>query len=600
MILCKGLKGQPGSGTNLFMRIKITFIILAVSFISLACSDCPKCPEVKKNSLKNIKSENTKKIDTDMPAPDSPEKDPGDVSVTPGKKPKNVTTFPLYARAGFDRVSIWSKPDMESPRLGYMRKGQRTMAGNVDYATEQCKKGWFKLPEGGFVCQGRGVLVGTKPRYIHHPPPLPLVDELEPYKHGFIRSDFTPSYKRIPALEAIWKVPVRYVPGVYEIIIPDESQEQEKAMPDTNSDSDSAALAPLGRKVEITVDENGDFIFPDGVEFEKDDNGEYKLPKGVVVPTEEIPNEDPDAKKEDNPEAEEIHGIDYKKYARKEYPGIRSFLARGFWISVARRFRDDATKQFYYETIKGEYVPANSVHMIKPPEFHGYEVLGDTPLPAAIVKASHAAFYQQRKNRFRGIGPVDRLNVYRVFESVKSGANTYYRINQDRWLKDSQVAYFELQPPPESIAENEKWIRINLTEQTLEAYEGTTPVFVTLISSGIADSEETVTPTGEFSIKFKHLTDDMTGSVGDGEDVYSVADVPWVQYIYRNIALHASFWHSKYGNPKSHGCINLSPADARFLFNWTDPKLPEKWHGIAVTGKQKGTRVFIVGKTPKR
>jgi hypothetical protein len=477
-----------------------------------------------------------------------------------------------------------------------MRKGQRTMVGNIEYATEQCKKGWFKLPEGGYVCQGRGVLVGTKPRYIHRPPPPPMVDELEPYRHGFIRRDFTPSYKRLPAAEEIWKIPVRYVPGTYTVVIPDENDTE--SVEKQAGDTDTSVPVPSGKKVDITVDESGNFIFPEGVAFAKGENGEYEFPPGVVIPTEDIPHVDPDAPKEVADGEEPVSGIDYNRYAKKEFPGIRQFLSRGFWISVSKRFRDDATKEFYYETIKGDYVPANAVHMIKPPEFHGYEVLGDSPLPAAIVRTSHAAFYEKRKGRFRGVGPVDRLNVYRVFETEKNGANIYYRISFDRWLKGTQAALFELREPPEGVDENEKWIHVDLTSQTLETYQGTTPVFVTLISSGVDDSEETVTPTGEFRVKFKHLTDDMSGSVGDGEDVYQVADVPWVQYIYRNIALHASFWHSKYGNPKSHGCINLSPADARFLFNWTEPELPAKWHGVAANDKRPGTKVFIDGKTP--
>ena len=92
----------------------------------------------------------------------------------------------------------------------------------------------------------------------------------------------------------------------------------------------------------------------------------------------------------------------------------------------------------------------------------------------------------------------------------------------------------------------------------------------------------------------------MAGSVGDEQEVYSVQDVPWVQYIHRNIALHASFWHSSYGTPKSHGCINLSPEDARWLFNWSHPKLPDKWHAVAATEKTPGTIVIVEGKTPEK
>ena len=76
---------------------------------------------------------------------------------------------------------------------------------------------------------------------------------------------------------------------------------------------------------------------------------------------------------------------------------------------------------------------------------------------------------------------------------------------------------------------------VGTSRQTLVAYDGTSPVYATLVSTGLPESEETVTPTGKFHIHFKHLSDDMQGTVGDDES-YSVEDVPWVQYLHRNIA----------------------------------------------------------------
>ena len=239
------------------------------------------------------------------------------------------------------------------------------------------------------------------------------------------------------------------------------------------------------------------------------------------------------------------------------------------------------------------------MHLIKPPEFQGYAVTGETPLPAAIVTDKHASFFALRRDRFTGAGPVERLSTYRVYETKEVGKTSYYRIERDRWLKDSQVEFFALTPPPPEIKDKEKWIRVNLARQTLVAYEGAMPVYVTLVSTGIADSEETATPRGKFHIAFKHLTDDMTGTVGD-DDAYSVEDVPWVQYLHLNVALHGAFWHSSYGNTRSHGYINLSPADARWLFNWTDPQLPDGWHGVIATDSHPGTLVIIEGTPPKK
>jgi lipoprotein-anchoring transpeptidase ErfK/SrfK len=61
-------------------------------------------------------------------------------------------------------------------------------------------------------------------------------------------------------------------------------------------------------------------------------------------------------------------------------------------------------------------------------------------------------------------------------------------------------------------------------------------------------------------------------------DEFDLADVPYVQYFHEGYALHATYWHDSFGSPRSHGCINLSPLDARWLFHWSEPPVPRQWH----------------------
>ena len=63
-----------------------------------------------------------------------------------------------------------------------------------------------------------------------------------------------------------------------------------------------------------------------------------------------------------------------------------------------------------------------------------------------------------------------------------------------------------------------------------------------------------------------------------GEE-FELRDVPYVQYFEEGYALHGAYWHDRFGTPKSHGCVNLSPVDARFLFHFTEPAVPRGWHG---------------------
>lgn len=500
---------------------RFSFIFLFA--ISISCTECPPCPCQDEAAQAN-KDGPSKGTDSKEELRDS-----GVPAAAMGGTPQKVTSYDLHGRAGFDKVNIWEIPDMDTPRIGYLKKGQRMMVGDPKFSSESCPKGWFELDTGGFVCQGRGMLVGTKPRFIPRPPPEGNWDELEPYRHGFIRRDWTPAYKRMPTEEGhLWQPPEREM-----------------------EDSDEAA-----------------------------DGGPPEL--------ETVPHD----------EEELDGGVNYYKYTKRRFRNVVQMLSRGFWVAVGNRTFDESLHKFYYETIKGHFVPAENVHLIRPPTFKGYEVTGETPLPGAIVSDRHASFFALRNNKFRGIGPVDRLMSYRVLDIMESGKIPYYRIERDRWLKSKQVAFFDLVAPPEGVGAEEKWIRVDLTHQTLVAYDGTQPVYATLVSTGLPESEETVTPRGKFRIRFKHLSDDMAGTVGD-DDAYSVEDVPWVQYIHNNVAFHSSFWHSSYGNPKSHGCINLSPADARWLFNWTLPALPKGWHAVAATEKNPGTLVIIEGKTPE-
>jgi hypothetical protein len=71
----------------------------------------------------------------------------------------------------------------------------------------------------------------------------------------------------------------------------------------------------------------------------------------------------------------------------------------------------------------------------------------------------------------------------------------------------------------------------------------------------------------------------------------SLLDVPFVQYFHQGYALHGTYWHDEYGRVRSHGCINLAPIDAAWLFEWTDPPVPPHWHHVI--NRERGTVVYI-------
>ena len=114
--------------------------------------------------------------------------------------------------------------------------------------------------------------------------------------------------------------------------------------------------------------------------------------------------------------------------------------------------------------------------------------------------------------------------------------------------------------------ETGKWIGIDLYEQVLTAYEGEEPVFTTLISSGL---DQWPTNEGHFRVWLRRQNDEMSGAF-QRPDFYSLQDVPWTQYFDESIALHGAYWHNGFGVRRSHGCVNASLTDAKWLFGWSN------------------------------
>ena len=110
------------------------------------------------------------------------------------------------------------------------------------------------------------------------------------------------------------------------------------------------------------------------------------------------------------------------------------------------------------------------------------------------------------------------------------------------------------------------WIEVNLAEQTLSVYDQGRLVFATLVATG---REGSWTRPGLFQIYKKVEAETMRGTTeADRSDFYYLEDVPWTMYFDQARALHGTFWHNRFGWPQSRGCVNLSPGDANWLFQW--------------------------------
>ena len=154
------------------------------------------------------------------------------------------------------------------------------------------------------------------------------------------------------------------------------------------------------------------------------------------------------------------------------------------------------------------------------------------------------------------------------------------------------------EPEGLDLKEGEKWIDVSIHCGSLVAYEGRTPVFATLISPGLRGYKrikgkpaKNTTPTGAFRIEWKHITQTM--SPDPKKMTYYLSEVPYTQFFHMPFALHGAYWHDRFGEPKSGGCVNLSIADSKWLFGWTEPKLPAGWHSVR-SGDDRGDGTWVV------
>lgn len=145
-------------------------------------------------------------------------------------------------------------------------------------------------------------------------------------------------------------------------------------------------------------------------------------------------------------------------------------------------------------------------------------------------------------------------------------------------------------PTPSAPGGPEKKIVVDLSDQVLYAYEGEVLVFSVPVSTGLARYPTLV---GEFRIYVKILKYKMEGGSKEEGTYYYLENVPHIQYFWGHYGLHGAYWHNNFGHPMSRGCVNLSLPDAEWLFDWTDPVLPEGATLVYATEDNPGTLVIV-------
>jgi hypothetical protein len=270
------------------------------------------------------------------------------------------------------------------------------------------------------------------------------------------------------------------------------------------------------------------------------------------------------------------------------------WLEKGFFISLSEKVTEAG--HTWWRTARGGYVQSAHAFQYKPKDFVGVPLgeESDFPFGFVMVKNGTKSYELSDAGKLVPGESLERRTFVDLTEETEVGGKSYMMTTDGRLLRKEDLRLGDPQPLPEGLEPYDRWIDVDLAKQMLVAYEGTRPVYVTLVSSGRKGTKEEPfdTPTGRWRIRSKHISTTMDGpTASDGN--YSIQDVPWTMFFQASYALHGAFWHEGFGRVRSHGCVNLGPSDARWLFNWTTPILPEGWHGVHAHEGSPGTTIIV-------
>ncbi len=241
----------------------------------------------------------------------------------------------------------------------------------------------------------------------------------------------------------------------------------------------------------------------------------------------------------------------------------------------------EANGENWYEVNPGEYARAEAVTILHRSEFRGVLVAQPSERPFGWLTADvHPSKAPGAEPDTSGVA-LKRYTFIPAISAVETKARaTWYNIGDDRWIEQTAIRVVNTKARPKGISEHDFWTEINLNQNTLAAYEGDRMVFATLIATGL---DKTPTNAGLFKVGQRNTQGRMTGGAGT-TDYYYTEDVPYVMYFDQGIALHGAYWHDRFGTQVSHGCVNLPPKDAEWLYSWAGRAPSGLWvwvHSVA-------------------
>jgi hypothetical protein len=267
-------------------------------------------------------------------------------------------------------------------------------------------------------------------------------------------------------------------------------------------------------------------------------------------------------------------------------------LQAGFGVAITREGQKPGGER-YGLTTHGFWVPLRDLRRASAPAFRGDE-------PGEALDLAWVSADKARPRQTPG-GPtakesLPRQTQLRILEAQPHGGKEWLRVGEQQWLLASELVRPTRLARPAEVKEGERWFDVELDSQILTAYVGDRPVYATLVSTGRGrQGTDQATPKGIHRIWVKLRSSDMDNLENlEQTENYAIQAVPWVMYFERGYGLqHGTFWHRAFGRVQSHGCVNLSPADAERLFSFASPRLPSGWTAALPTIYEPGSLVRV-------
>ncbi len=461
---------------------------------------------------------------------------PGPDIPTPGSIEDNLPFSPDGTKIASIAWRNWVYTDTgrDRTRYGYLRAGQLVDARAPALVNDGCEGGWYRVNPRGFVCVGKGATQDLTHSVVVASSARPVRGHGLPYVYAMSTEQPPLLYFRLAKKDEIEKV-----------------------------EGDGALATAARYRAAMSM------------------NGLSKVLGDPGPPPEFLSESRP---------LEKPYGVERKLHF-SVHAG-RASTGSGF--AMARVFSHEG--RVWGLTTELDIIALDRTKVVRPSAFRGVELGEGETLPVAFIESHFAQRYKLNE-----AGQLAADGSYRHREGVKltgqtrGGGGTFYETRDGFWMAAEGARILPVRDSFPSFATGtRKWVDISIRAQSLVAYMGTKPVYATLVSTGrggLGDPEKVhATVRGTFMVYQKHVTATMDGEE-DKSDSFALLDVPFVQYFHKGYALHGTYWHDEFGKVRSHGCVNLSPIDSAWLFEWTDPSVPAEWHGVL--NKDRGTVVVV-------